>query len=173
VPYRIRRARPEDAPRLADIERAAGQAFAEVGEELGAAEVGEARWFLRAQRKGLLWLAVDGRDAPVAFALFETSPESLHLEEIDVHPDHARRGLGRRLIEAAADWARGVGHARITLSTFRHVPWNAPYYARLGFRELPPEQWTPWLRVRVDHEARNGLDPERRLVMVRDLVSPV
>jgi hypothetical protein len=57
----------------------------------------------------------------------------------------------------------------VTLSTFRHVAWNAPFYARLGFRELAEEQLGPGLRrVRAD-EARRGLDLSRRLVMRLDL----
>lgn len=136
---------------------------------MDALEVGEAAWFEAAARKGLLWVAVAADDRPVGFALFERFPDSLHLEEVDVHPDAARRGLGRRLIEVAAEQARAAGERHITLTTFRHVAWNAPYYARLGFRELPPEAWSPAIRERVAREAADGLDPERRVVMQRDL----
>ncbi len=49
------------------------------------------------------------------------------------------------------------------------MPWNAPYYRRLGFRELPRDDWTPGLVARVAHEADHGLDPARRVVMIREL----
>ncbi|NNL67092.1 MAG: GNAT family N-acetyltransferase [Myxococcales bacterium] len=154
---------------MPEIERAAAALFASSDEQVEDLEPGEAGWFDAAARKGLLFVAVDADDHPVAFALFERFPESRHLEEIDVHPDVGRQGLGRRLIEAAAAWAREAGERRITLTTFRHVAWNAPYYARLGFRELPPEVWPSAIRQRVAREADDGLDPERRVVMQLEL----
>ena len=27
--------------------------------------------------------------------------------------------------------------SRLTLTTFRDIPWNAPYYERLGYRQVP------------------------------------
>jgi len=133
--------------------------------------VGDADWFREAQVRGQLWVAVDEADAgtPVAFALFEELDGGLHLEEVDVHPDHARQGLGARLIDAAAAWARELGYRAITLTTFRYVAWNAPYYERLGFRALPAEAWGPALRDRVADETRRGLVPERRVVMQRPI----
>lgn len=131
--------------------------------------MGGVEWFRRAHVEGLLWVAADGQDAPVAFALFERLDGGLHLEEVDVHPDHARQGLGARLIDAVAAWARELGHRAITLTTYREVPWNAPYYERIGFRVLPREVWTPALAARVADEARRGLDPARRVVMRRPI----
>ena len=58
---------------------------------------------------------------------------------------------------------------QVTLTTFRGVPWNMPFYARLGFEELPRAEWPPPLRAIVADEAARGLDPERRVVMIRTL----
>jgi hypothetical protein len=49
------------------------------------------------------------------------------------------------------------------------VPWNGPYYRRLGFREVPPAEETPGLRRVRAHEAAIGLDRWPRLCMRRDL----
>ena len=46
----------------------------------------------------------------------------MHLEELDVHPDHGRRGLGSSLVMAVRDWAAATGHEAITLTTFRESP---------------------------------------------------
>lgn len=167
--YRIRLAQPEDTLLLPEVERVAGQRFLESEEHLGDGEIGKPEWFMTAQRRDLLWVAVTEDDVPVGFALFEPFPDSLHLEEVDVLPDHAGHGLGRRLIEAGAEEGRARGFTRVTLSTFRSVPWNGPYYERLGFSELPPEDWSEAVRSRVANEARHGLDPARRMVMVRPL----
>ena len=121
----------------------------------------------RVQRLGQLWVALND-EAPVGFAhveIFESG--SAHLDEIDVHPDHGRRGLGTRLVQAVCDWAASKGYRSVTLPTFRDVPWNMPFYARLGFEVLPPEPLTPALRTVVEDETRRGLDPNTRVVMQR------
>ena len=163
--YTIRPARPEDAPRLPEIERLAGRLFAGVVAGVDGDAPGDVDGFRRAQRRGHLWVAAGADDVPVAFALFEALGDTFHLEEVDVHPDHARQGLGARVIEAGVVFARKAGYADVTLATYREVPWNAPYYAQLGFEELPPEAWSPVLRNRVAEEARRGLDPALRVVM--------
>jgi hypothetical protein len=45
-----------------------------------------------------------------------------------------------------------------------------PFYARLGFEEIPPEELTPALLSVVDDETRRGLDPSRRVAMRRPCV---
>jgi hypothetical protein len=47
------------------------------------------------------------------------------------------------------------------------VPWNAPYYARLGFRVVEPAALTPALVELLAVEAAHGLDPAQRVVMRR------
>ncbi len=56
----------------------------------------------------------------------------LHLEEIDVDPSHGRRGLGTALVNAVCEWASDSGHALLTLTTFRAVPWNLPFTPAWG-----------------------------------------
>jgi hypothetical protein len=40
------------------------------------------------------------------------------------------------LLDRAAADAAAKGLRALTLTTFAEVPWNAPYYARCGFRVL-------------------------------------
>jgi len=53
-----------------------------------------------------------------------------------VLPSHGRRGIGRLLVFTVRRWAEDAGHAGVTLSTLREIPWNAPFYERCGFREV-------------------------------------
>ena len=111
-----------------------------------------------AMTRGHLWLALLG-DTPVGFAHVEPLTMDVpHLEEIDVHPSHGRRGLGTRLVRAVFDWAAATGYRAITLTTFRAVPWNMPWYRRLGFVELPAEAWSEALRRQA---RRLGSPPAR------------
>src|SRR5262245_61652966 len=121
----------------------------------------------KAQRDGHLWVAL-ADDAPVGFAHVELiEPHAAHLEEIDVRPDHGRRGLGTKLVMHVCEWATIAGYEAVSLSTFRDVPWNMPFYARLGFMVVPDSELSSALRGVVDDEHSRGLDSSRRVVMRR------
>lgn len=109
---------------------------------------------------------------PVAYALLENVDGCLHVEQVSVHPDRARRGIGRALLDHAARLAATAGLPALTLTTFADVPWNAPYYERCGFRRLAVHEETPGLRRLRAHEAAAGLDRWPRLCMRRDLEDP-
>lgn len=78
-----------------------------------------------------------------------------HLEQLSVSPEHARRGYGRQLVEAAMTYARDRGHDRMSLRTFAGVPWNAPFYERLGFAVTEPR--SDFELMLVEAEERMGL----------------
>jgi GNAT superfamily N-acetyltransferase len=121
----------------------------------------------KALHEGHLWVAL-ADDLAVGFAQVEViEREAAHLEEIDVDPEHGRRGLGEQLVLQVCEWAASNGYASVTLSTFRDVVWNMPFYARLGFEIVPRAQLSPALCAIVEDETRRGLDPTRRVVMRR------
>ena len=92
-----------------------------------------------------------------------------YLQEIDVLPDHGRRGIGTSLIHAVCEWAQFKKVAAVTLTTFRHLPWNAPFYERLGFRSLTQDELTSGLDAILADEAENGLDKTKRVAMLKQL----
>ena len=165
--YAISAARPEDVTRLAAIELAAARLFVGCAPESVLNETTSCDVLRDAERDGRLWVALAG-DEPVGFAHVEVlERNAVHLEEIDVHPDHGRRGVGTRLVLQVCAWAASHGYESVTLTTFCGVPWNMPFYARLGFAVVPPEQLSCVLRMVVKDETRRGLDPARRVVMKR------
>ncbi|MFI5863494.1 GNAT family N-acetyltransferase [Streptomyces sp. NPDC051546] len=113
----------------------------------------------------------EGRGAgiPVGYLLADRVDGNLHVEQVSVHPDRARRRIGRSLLEHLAERARAEGAPALTLTTFNDVPWNAPYYARCGFRTLNESGLGPGLRDIRDREAVHGLDRWPRVCMRRDL----
>jgi GNAT superfamily N-acetyltransferase len=166
---RIRAVRHEELPILQDIERAAGECF----RDIGMAEIADDDDFpldvLAAYRRaGRAWVAVNGR--PVAYLIADLVDGNLHVEQVSVHPDSARRGIGRALIDDAAGRAAADGIPALTLTTFAEVPWNAPYYRRCGFRCLEEAELTPGLRAVRDREAEHGLDRWPRVCMTRAAV---
>ncbi len=163
--YLIRLAGVEDVPALAEIELAALQLFDGYGLDSVPADNTPLETLAHAALEGHLWVA-DAGDTPVGFVLVEMLASDLpHLEEIDVHPSHGRRGLGTALVRKACDWATSSGFDSLTLTTFRAIPWNAPFYVRLGFEELSRDTLRPELAALVAAEARRGLDPTIRVVM--------
>ena len=166
--YRIVLARPEDVPLLPAIELAAARLLSGHAPESVLTETTSHADLQQAQRAGHLWVALaDNR--PVGFAHVEVLvPGVAHLEEVDVHPEHGRRGLGGRLVKAVCEWARTAGYRSVTLTTFRDVPFNMPFYVRLGFEVIPLGEIGTALRAIIDDETRRGLDPTRRVAMRRD-----
>jgi GNAT superfamily N-acetyltransferase len=170
--YRVVPARPEHLAALAAIESAAAALFPEAELPPHLRSETQAPELLReAQAAGRLWVALAPDGAPVGFALARLVDRTPHLEEVDVHPDHGRRGIGAALVRALCAWARANRHSAVTLATFRHLPWNAPFYERLGFRALAPGEPGPELQRLLEEEARRGLDPARRVAMRLELAA--
>jgi len=163
--YSICSARAEHISALSAIELAAAQLLRGYAPESVLAETTDERTFADATRHGRLWVAATG-NIPVGFALVEMLADDLpHLEELDVDPSHGRRGLGTALVRAVCEWATVSGYVMLTLTTFRAVPWNLPFYARLGFVEIPRETLRPELSAVISEEAHRGLNPDTRVVM--------
>jgi GNAT superfamily N-acetyltransferase len=100
------------------------------------------------------------------FAVLELLDGAAHLEQLSVHPAVGRQGIGSALLAGAVATARDEGLDRVTLITYADVPWNAPFYARRGWRPLL--QPTPGLLDLRARERALGLDRHgRRVVMVR------
>jgi GNAT superfamily N-acetyltransferase len=165
--YSIRAATLIDVPLLPEIEKQAARLFkltrhSEFADApLAAADIDlEREW---------VWVVADFDNAPVGFAIVRGYGHALHIQEIDVHPAHARRGLGRMLIEHVAQWAQQQDVAALTLTTFDDVPWNAPYYARLGFRMLNIDALPPHLRTIREYEAAHRFPMQHRVCMQLDL----
>lgn len=169
---------PDDLARLQEIEVAADRAFGKVFDVSdwppppSGAE--------RAEEPG--FILVVGQPA-VGFAhVIELGTEDrphLHLEQLSVLPEAARHGLGTMLLLAALGVALERGHDEITLMTYADVPWNRPWYARHGFRELDlrpaagaAERDTARLLEPLRRtEERLGLERHgRRVAMIRPLV---
>jgi ribosomal protein S18 acetylase RimI-like enzyme len=108
------------------------------------------------QAQGLVWLAHDA-ERPIGFAVCEAFDDGLHLWELAVRREAQGRGVGRALIDAAIAEARRRGLPAVTLSTFREIPWNAPFYARLGFETLADGDLNARLADVLAAEAERGL----------------
>lgn len=115
---------------------------------------------------GILRVAEVGGQA-VGFALCGEIDGHAHLFEMDVEPEHGRRGIGGALLESVCNEAAMRGFSAMTLTTLRDVPWNAPFYAARGFVELSEEEWGAQLTEIVARERMLGFPMQLRVVMLR------
>ncbi|MER5846627.1 GNAT family N-acetyltransferase [Streptomyces sp. NPDC002012] len=167
---RIRTARRSDLPLLQDIERAAGEPFRALGMSAIADDDPPPLGLLDDYRRaGRAWVAADPEDRPVGYLIADLVDGAAHIEQVSVHPSAARRGLGSTLIDHLTGWAHERQLGALTLTTFSHVPWNAPYYARLGFHTLGEAELTDGLRKIRAEEAEHGLDRWPRVCMRREI----
>lgn len=136
---RIRALRPGDLRAVRAIERDAGAAFAEIGMAAVAADPPPSTTELEAFcAAGRSYVASGDHDLPLAFLLSSILDGCAHIDQVSVSPVSAGHGIGAALIDHLAGVAAAEGLASVTLTTFRDVPWNAPYYRRLGFVVLEP-----------------------------------
>jgi GNAT superfamily N-acetyltransferase len=150
---------------LIRIDLAAGQLFAPTG-LLSAEQLVDhvpRSVLAEAIEAGHLLVVREG-DRPAGFAMVSKRDGSLYLDQISVDPGHGRKGLGRALIAGVVKLARREKSKRVTLSTFRHVAWNGPFYRRLGFRELPRKHMTDWMKELESLQARS-MDVSQRCFM--------
>lgn len=164
----IRAARGDDLSRLREIERAADEIFRDLAmDAIADGEPATSEALAAYERAGRAWVSVDDEDRPVAFLVVDVIDRAAHIEQVSVLPQFARQGIGATLIDIAIGWATQHGLEAMTLMTFRDVPWNHPYYERLGFRIVDEAQLTGGLRERQAREAALGLNRWPRVAMRR------
>lgn len=170
ITYAVRLAEPADIPILASVESRAVQLFYGWMKESGLTppvleEVSTVEDFEDARRRGHLWVAALPDGSPIAFALVIELDGMAHLDELDVLPEHARKGVGSKLLEAVCRGARRAGYSKLTLSTFRDVPWNRPFYERRGFRVVDARDLPEGHRDLIEAERGRGLRTDLRVIM--------
>lgn len=164
---RIRLASADEIHKVAPLEQAAGEVFRTIGMDAVADDPPIAESILlQAVEEQRLWFAVE-YGVLKAYLLGDFLPQSLHIEQVTVHPDAARRGLGALMIESVSADPRSRERGLITLTSFANVPWNAPYYERIGFLDIAESEWPEGVAEKVAAERESGLAAWPRVVMQR------
>ncbi len=167
----IRRPNPDELALLPALEADAGRRFADVGmDSVAAVPPPPLQPFVQAHQRDLLWII--GHPQPLGFILLSIVDGHTHIDEVSVRIDASGQGLGRLLIEHACTLATQKGHNRVSLTTFRDVPWNAPYYRRLGFEAVSTDAAAPELQAIARQEAAKSRHAAARIAMIRLLRAP-
>jgi GNAT superfamily N-acetyltransferase len=168
-PLVIRPANAGAIERMQAIEADAGERFRAIGlHTIADDEPPSAELLLRYVRTGTAWVAeLDGE--VVGYASASVVDDEGHLDQVSLIGAAAGRRIGQALIEAVIAWTAARGLPAVTLTTFRDVPWNGPYYERLGFVAVPEHEQGPQLAAIRAAERGAGLDVLPRIAMRRSL----
>jgi GNAT superfamily N-acetyltransferase len=166
----IRCPRPNEIKLLPQIENEADRRYVRVGlghiVDMPPASIA---WLEFGRRHDRLWIATSPLGRPVGFALMKLKGGTAWLDQLSVLDRWQRHGHGAALIDRTAQQARTLGFDTLYLSTYRDVPWNAPFYARRGFSVVPRGHWPRALRVQFMLENSHGHPPWRRFIMQRSV----
>jgi GNAT superfamily N-acetyltransferase len=170
----LRVARIDELETLCDIDRDASRLFERAGLtmsfpndlELAAAE--RKRW-LDCLRSGTTVMAADGAGEALGFVALAVLDGEPYLEQLSVRMGSMRRGIGSRLLRTAEIIARQTRSGVLWLTTYRHLPWNRPFYEKTGFRVVSPEQWGEEITQEVLFQRRLLPQPDERVVMCKAL----
>lgn len=171
MPQIIRPTKETDIERLQVVEISASKAFLAIDglQSLGEDSCATREQHLAAIASGTSWTAETGGNI-TGFLAAAPVGSALHVDEISVHADYQKRGIGRALMEHAETHARSRGLLEMTLTTYRHVIWNAPFYESLGFQILAEKDLGERLANVLANERALGLPaPEKRCAMQKRL----
>ncbi len=173
----IRPTTPSDAALLPGIEHSSGQIFRTVMDLAWIADDGvmPAAAHVPLIVAGTSWVAHTA-DEIIGFVCGEimvgTLPlhaplprPALHIWQIAVARPFQGHGAGTALLLHAIEHARAMNLAGLSLTTFRNVAWNAPFYQRIGFRGMEEKETPPALKTLLAHEAALGMPMDQRCAM--------
>lgn len=165
--FTIRHARPADAATLPAIERSAAELFRLDPNLawLADSDVPDAAQHLQAIEQGNVWVAENAVGQLAGFLRAVEIDNQLHVEELSVSQDFQGQGIGRKLLVDVIEHARRRQLEAVTLTTFRDLPWNAPFYQRMGFVVLREENAVAHLIQALNDEIAHGFPGERRCAM--------
>lgn len=165
--FSIRKAIPSDVATLPTIEHSAAQIFRDHPQLGWIADDGvqSEQEHLNYIVQEMEWVAVDSADLPIGFINIERLQESVHICEVSVCQSWQGKGIGRQLIQQVLTFALQQGVNAVTLTTFRDIAWNAPYYQRLGFSVIQANELTAELAMILQQEVNSGFNAEQRCAM--------
>jgi ribosomal protein S18 acetylase RimI-like enzyme len=141
--WRLRRAEPTDAPALAScVEAAYHHYIPRIGKPPGPMLADYAEVIARHQ----VWVAEAERQI-IGVLVLIPEEDTLLLDNIAVHPDHQRRGIGRALLELADAEALCQGYDELRLYTHETMTENIALYTRNGWVETHRGHQAGYARV--------------------------
>jgi predicted N-acetyltransferase YhbS len=174
TPFLTRTARIDEINLLTDIDDDASALFVRAGLDLDLPPdhefpAAERARLLRCLQAGTTLLALDGKNAAVGFVAVDWLDGQPYLAQLSVRANFTRLGIGSELLHEGLQIAQGLGGSLLRLTTYSHLPWNRPFYARHGFNVVPQGLFGPDTIAVTSFEQRWLPMPAERVVMERRL----
>lgn len=152
--YYTRLATADELPALRAIELAAARRFSEsdLPEPMRSGYTVPVQYLQQAFNRQALWVAQTSDNQLAGYSIMREADNLALLYQLDVLPQYGKQGIGRELVLKAISRAEELDYNVIYLTTFRHIAWNAPFYAKLGFIIMPDDELPPALLDRLNQE---------------------
>jgi GNAT superfamily N-acetyltransferase len=176
TPFVIRAGRVEDLETLCEIDTDAATLFEHAGLFLDLPRdhefsVDERLRWERSLAAGNALLAVDPDGHAIGFAACGTLDSEPYLDQLSVRTHAMRRGVGSAMLSAVEAMVRSAGGRTLWLTTYGHLPWNRPFYERVGFIVTPEQDCGPQIRGELCYQRRWLPAPNERVAMRKLLVA--
>ncbi|MEO1189813.1 MAG: GNAT family N-acetyltransferase [Pseudomonadota bacterium] len=156
----------DDIAALISIDKAASALFAPTGllEPSALEDHVPADVFEQEIPQENVFVARNAHGWAVGFVLVRLRGNGLYLDQVSVHPDHGQKGIGRALVVRVLAEAENRKLPHVSLSTFRDLAWNGPFYESLGFKEIPREKLEPYM-IEIEDAQKPFMDVTKRCFM--------
>jgi ribosomal protein S18 acetylase RimI-like enzyme len=166
----VRLARPDELKVLFEIDDDSGKLYRSAGViiDLPVAHpfiADERRRWAESVSAGRTLFALDESGDAVGFAAVDVLDGAAYLDQLSVRMRAMRRGVGKRLVREACALGEKLGNEAIWLTTYGHLPWNRPFYERMGFVTMPEAEWSPGVLHHVEAQREALPLPEERVAM--------
>jgi GNAT superfamily N-acetyltransferase len=127
--------------------------------------VDERRRWSESLQAGRTLLAMNESGDGVGFAVVDLLDGAAYLDQLSVRMSAMRRGVGTALVRAALALGHELGADAMWLTTYGHLPWNVPFYEKLGFVLMPEAEWGAGVLHHVEAQRESLPLPEERVAM--------
>jgi GNAT superfamily N-acetyltransferase len=155
---------------ISALEDSAGKAFIEIGMAwVDAMPAATSEDLEEPIKKGNILVAKQASSL-IGFIHMGEMDENGHIFEVSVGLEAQGTGIGRKLLAAGEKWATTKGFSAITLTTFKNVRFNAPWYQKCGFDIITPDRYdNPVLYITLKNEQEGILGRSERVAMIKNL----
>lgn len=154
-PEKIRLSKLQEVhvPELEKVEEATTAMYYEMGFDAAEVPKRSQTEIVQLTRGHNVWVAEADYKVAGYCAFRDEAPGVAYVEELSVHPDYQRFGVGRRLFEKIVSEARDLGLGAVVLKVWERAEWANAFYDAMGLlpiRDDAPPKVREWLAARSE-----------------------
>ncbi|MFO0616119.1 MAG: GNAT family N-acetyltransferase [Polyangiaceae bacterium] len=152
-PEKIRLSKLQEVqvPDVAKVEAATAAMYYELNFDAAEVPTRSQTDIVQLTRTHNVWVAEADYKVAGYCAFRDEAPGVAYVEELSVHPDYQRFGVGRRLFEKIVSEARDLGLTAVVLKVWERAEWANAFYDAMGMKPIrddAPAKVRQWLEER-------------------------